>query len=76
MRKFEFFSTTGSAMIAIFCPMSVMLGLGFAEFGCKVTSQVPNFETLGFHIAVALFCSLLFLAGYFIGSRTPNDAVE
>lgn len=65
-------------IIPIFSVVSVPFGLTLVASGSKVTNQGSLFETLGLgvHIAVALFCSLLFLSGYFCGSRKSNDAEE
>ena len=62
------------ATIGIVSFFSVTLGLTLFEGGQTVENHVPLFGTLGFQITVALFCGLLILFGYFIGSRMSTDA--
>lgn len=43
-------------------------------FVSKLVGKGQMFETLGFQITLAVFCCLLIIFGYFIGSRWSTDA--
>lgn len=51
---------------------SVSLGFTLVEGGSTAENLV--IETLGFRITLALFCGLLMIFGYFIGSRLSTEA--
>ena len=52
--------------------LSVSLGFTIIEGGS--TAQNIVIETLGFKITFALYCGLVMIFGYFIGSRMSTDA--
>ena len=74
MNNFRVKNLNSYAWIGALGSSSVMWGLLLVSIGQTVENHVSLFETLGFQITFALYCGLVMIFGYFIGSRMSTDA--